>query len=492
MFRIISSNREGIQGTITLDALRTNVMVADAGLNITYINPSLKSFMKEAEQDLKAELPRFSLETLIGSNIDIFHKDPGHQRRLLSALVKPHSATIRVGPRVFDLLVTPLMDGMKSIGFVVEWSDARERLLNLDYNAQIAAIGRSQAVIEFAPDGHILTANNIFTDLMGYKIEEISGKHHSFFVEHEQISSNDYSKFWDNLRSGQFQAGKFKMITKIGNAVWLDGSYNPIFDRYGKVSKVVKFASDATSQVKLFADLKTLIDKNFSDVDAAVSVSLSGVQQTRQAAAQASDSVQTVAAAAEQLASSINEISASMTKARQISDDAHSQVSVAGDLTRKLTETANAMTSVVDVINSIAGQINLLALNATIEAARAGPAGRGFAVVAAEVKNLAAQASRATDQIASQISNIQGVSGGVANNLSEVLHSVETMRMHVLGTASAVEEQSVVTRDMSVTMQDAADRVQVITRSSQEISQSVDRVSQAVEATKSAAIVLSR
>ncbi len=136
-----------------LAALRTNVMIADAAMNITYMNPALTRFMQEAEADLKAELPRFDAAKLIGSNIDIFHKDPSHQRRMLAALDRPHEATIRVGKRVFDLLVTPLSDGGQRIGFVVEWADAQERLLNLDFSSQIAAISRSQAVIEFQSDG---------------------------------------------------------------------------------------------------------------------------------------------------------------------------------------------------------------------------------------------------------------------------------------------------------------------------------------------------
>ncbi len=108
-----------------LAALRTNVMIADAAMNITYMNPALTRFMQEAEADLKAELPRFDAAKLIGSNIDIFHKDPSHQRRMLAALDKPHEATIRVGKRVFDLLVTPLTAADQRIGFVVEWADAR-------------------------------------------------------------------------------------------------------------------------------------------------------------------------------------------------------------------------------------------------------------------------------------------------------------------------------------------------------------------------------
>ncbi|PJI55930.1 hypothetical protein CTI14_00855 [Methylobacterium radiotolerans] len=477
---------------VSLDALRTNVMVADTQLNILYINPSLRNFMEEAETDIKAELPRFSVSKLIGSNIDIFHKEPSHQRGMLASLSKPHAATIRVGPRVFDLIVTPLFDTGKPIGFVVEWSDAKDRLLNLDYSGQITAIGRSQAVIEFDPNGNIITANDIFLKTMGYTLEDVRGRHHNILVDRDEVNERTYIEFWEALRRGTFHRGQFKRIGKTGNAIWLEGAYNPIFDRHGKVSKVVKFASDVTAQVKLLDNLKEMIDKNFGDVDLAISASSREANQAAQAAAYTSQSVQSVAASAEELAASISEIAMSMARAREVSDTTQAQTLASGALTEKLTATARTMTAVVDMINSIASQINLLALNATIEAARAGPAGRGFAVVAAEVKELAAQAARATEQIDGQISNIQNVSDQVASNLETIRLSVETMRDYVLRTAGAVEEQTAVTREMSSTMQDAAGRVGTITQSIDAISHSVSSVSQAVETTKTAARVLAR
>ena len=488
MSRSVGNNSE----IAALAALRTNVMIADAAMNITYMNPALTHFMQEAEADLKAELPRFDAAKLIGSNIDIFHKDPSHQRRMLAALDKPHEATIRVGKRVFDLLVTPLSDAGQRIGFVVEWADAQERLLNLDYSSQIAAISRSQAVIEFQPDGTIVTANKNFLDLMGYTLEEVKGKHHSIFVDPETRASRDYEDFWDRLRRGEYQAAQFKRFARGGRPVWIEGSYNPILDRHGKVAKIVKFASDVTDDVKRLTELKVLIDENFAEVDRAVGRSNNEAEEARFAAGKTSENVQSVAAAAEELAHSVDEIAASMSKARASSDEAQSQTQAAGELTQKLTATATAMSGIVALIQNIASQINLLALNATIESARAGEAGRGFAVVAQEVKNLANQASRATDQIAGEIGSVQAVSTQVVGSLETIMASVETMRGLVVSTAAAVEQQSVVTRDMSANMQDAAGAVGAIAQNIGAISQAVGHVSQAVETTKGAARVLAR
>ncbi|ACA19827.1 methyl-accepting chemotaxis sensory transducer with Pas/Pac sensor [Methylobacterium sp. 4-46] len=475
-----------------LAALRTNVMIADADMRITYMNPALRDFMRAAEADIKAELPRFDAAALIGSTIDIFHKDPSHQRRMLAALEEPHAATIRVGTRVFDLLVSPVRREGRRLGYVVEWSDARERLLNLDYSSQIAAIGRSQAVAEFRPDGTLVTANTNFLTLMGYGLEEIRGKHHRIFVEPEVAAGPDYAAFWERLRRGEYQASQFKRLARNGQPVWIEGSYNPILDRHGAVSKIVKFASDVTAEVTRLTELKRLMDRNFVEVDRAVGQSNAQADQARQAAGKTSGSVQSVAAAADELAQSIQEIAASMSRARGASDAAHHQTEQAGELTQTLTATAAAMNGIVGMIQSIASQINLLALNATIESARAGEAGRGFAVVAQEVKNLAHQASRATDQIAGEIGNIQSVSKQVVDALQEIQGSVGTMRDHVVRTAAAVEEQSAVTRDMSASMQDAAGAVSAFAQNIVAISQAVESVSQAVETTKDAARVLAR
>jgi methyl-accepting chemotaxis protein len=198
--RIINSEHLSAK-VLALDALRTNVMIADSRLNIVYMNPSVRDLLLEAEADLKKELPRFSVDTLIGSNIDVFHKNPSHQRGMLAQLKQRHSATISVGKRVFDLLVTPLMKGSRRVGFVVEWANAQARLANLDYAAQIDAIGRSQASIEFKVDGTVITANDKFLGAMGYTLGEIVGRPHGMFADAAYRDSKEYAEFWEKLRA---------------------------------------------------------------------------------------------------------------------------------------------------------------------------------------------------------------------------------------------------------------------------------------------------
>ena len=314
-------------------------------------------------------------------------------------------------------------------------------------------------------------------------------------MESEQAGSDDYRRLWEQLRQGRHQAGRFRRVGKRGNTNWFESSYNPILDAKGQVAKIVKVATDITAQVTLFRDLKLLIDRNFGEIDRSVGQSSHEALSARLAADQTSGNVQMVAASAEELAASIAEIAQSMAKSRSAADSVFQQANEAGSCTEKLNATAQAMTGVVGRSQNIASQINLLALNATIEAARAGEAGKGFAVVAGEVKHLASQAAKATEQITAEINGIQSTSSEVAGALEAIRDGIMTVRDYVAVTAPAVEEQSSVTQSMSGNMQAASSAVQAVTSSIVEISTAVGHVghvAQAVARTKDAAVVLVR
>jgi methyl-accepting chemotaxis protein len=225
------------------------------------MNDAVIELLKEAEADIRKDLPGFNVSGLIGTNIDGFHKNPAHQRQMLAGLNATHRATIAIGGRVFDLVATPIKDKAgRRMGTVVEWHDATLRLQNLEYKASVDAIGRSQAVIEFTMDGTILTANDHFLRAMGYSLPEIQGKKHGMFVEAAVRDSAAYREFWAALNRGEYQAAEFKRIGKGGKEVWILASYNPILDAKGKPFKVIKFATDVTDQKMRTADLAGQID----------------------------------------------------------------------------------------------------------------------------------------------------------------------------------------------------------------------------------------
>ena len=361
-----------------------------------------------------------------------------------------------------------------------------------ELKGQVKAIGKSQAVISFDLDGNILDANANFLAAVGYSLPEIRGKHHSMFVEPGMRTSPEYLEFWRRLKKGEFQAAQYKRIGKGGREIWIEASYNPILDASGRPYKVVKYATDVTQQVGLLINLRGMIETNFGEIDAAVGQSTREASSASQAASATSSNVQMMASAAEELAASVREIAQSMATSRVATDIAFAEAKSANEYTDKLSSAAEAMGGIINLIQSIAGQINLLALNATIESARAGEAGRGFAVVASEVKNLASQAAKATEQISTEIDAVRSVSSGVVEALTKIRNSVETMRNHVVGAASAVEQQSAVTQEMSSNMQDASQAVTLIADNIGTISAAVGKVSQAVDTTKNAARVLAR
>ncbi|UPT87738.1 PAS domain-containing protein [Bradyrhizobium barranii subsp. apii] len=303
-----------------------------------------------------------------------------------------------------------------------------QKLSNANFAGQIEAIGKSQAVIEFSMDGKVLTVNENFLGALGYTLSEIVGKHHSMFVGADERDSEAYRAFWARLNAGEFQSGEYPRVGKGGRQVWIQASYNPIRDLNGNPFKVVKYASDTTAQVI-----------------------------ARKRSEKVRDMMESVAAGAEELNASVREIAEAMTRSRETASTAVDRVEAADHQAQRLTQAAESMSMIVQLIGSITGQINLLALNATIESARAGEAGRGFAVVASEVKNLANQAKQAADRIEQEIGNLNGISVDVVAALGAIRGAIEGVSEYVSSTAAAVEEQSTVTSEMSASMRKAAE-----------------------------------
>jgi PAS domain S-box len=356
----------------------------------------------------------------------------------------------------------------------------------------VAAIDKSNAVIEFDLSGTILTANANFLAALGYALDEIVGRHHSIFVPEAERSASAYRDFWDGLKGGTFQSGRYRRIGKGGRVVVIQATYNPIVDAAGRPFKVVKFATDVTEQAALLDSLGRIISTNFAEIDEAIDRTVRETRSSTEAARSASGGVQAIAAASEELATSVEEISSSMERSRQATDLAGEKVVRAADLTRRLSETTVSMARILELIQEIAAQINLLALNATIESARAGEAGRGFAVVAQEVKSLANQAARATEQIGAEIVGVQSLTCDVTGALGDIRTAVDDLTSRVLTTAGAVEEQSITSREVSSNMQRMACSVDDIAASVAAIAAMAAQVGGAVATTREAAKVLVR
>ncbi|MFL9812634.1 PAS domain-containing methyl-accepting chemotaxis protein [Stutzerimonas sp. VN223-3] len=262
-----------------------------------------------------------------------------------------------------------------------------------EHESVISALRRSTAVIEFDLSGHVLNANDRFLEGMGYRLEQIKGKHHRMFCEREESDSAAYREFWIRLNRGEYIAERFKRIDANGRVVWLEASYNPVLDAYGKLYKVIKFATVITDQVNremAVAEAATIAYGTSQQTDLSAQRGAAVVQQT------------------------VNVM-------RQIAV----QIQQASNGIEALDKQSQLISAILKTISDIADQTNLLALNAAIEAARAGDQGRGFAVVADEVRQLAARTSKAASEIVGVVGKNQDLAQAAVHSMSASRNQAE-------------------------------------------------------------------
>lgn len=401
----------------------------------------------------------------------------------------------------------PIMDASGRPFKVVKYATdiTAEKLKNADYQGQLSAINKSQAVIEFSLDGIILNANDNFLNVLGYRLEDVKGRHHSLFVDPTYKQSSEYRAFWEKLGRGEYDSGQYKRIGRDGREVWIQASYNPIMDANNRPFKVVKYATDVTEQVKAAAALQNTVDEVQKAVDAAVNndltlrvplegktgmlVSLSSgvnslldtmtdiVAQIKVAAGEIATGATEIAngnsdlsGRTEQQAVNLEETASSMEEltstvklnadnakqANVLAEQASTVASDGGELIQQvvvtmgsINESSQKIADIIGVIDGIAFQTNILALNAAVEAARAGDQGRGFAVVASEVRNLAQRSANAAKDIKALISDsVKKIETGNAlvsksgETMKDIVTAIKRVNDIMAEIAAASAEQS--------------------------------------------------
>jgi methyl-accepting chemotaxis protein len=360
------------------------------------------------------------------------------------------------------------------------------------------AVNRSMAVVEFALDGTIQTANDNFLSAVGYSLQEIRGRHHSMFMDPGEASTAAYQQFWDKLRTGQYHAGQYRRLGKGAREVWLQASYNAVPDAAGKPCRVVKLALDVTEQVRTTEEVRLLAQAaaggdltrriptqgksgNLLSLTQAINSMAEGmtniVAQIRtaveavrcgtdeiskgntdlsQRTEEQASSLEETASSMEEMTSTVKQNADNAAQANQLAAAARAQAEKGGAVVSEavtamasINEASNKIADIIGVIDEIAFQTNLLALNAAVEAARAGEQGRGFAVVAAEVRTLASRSAAAAKEIKTLIqdsvarvehgSKLVGQSG---QSLSDIVTAVKKATDIVAEIAAACQEQA--------------------------------------------------
>ncbi|MBA56882.1 MAG: chemotaxis protein [Pseudomonadales bacterium] len=373
-----------------------------------------------------------------------------------------------------------------------------DKLRNADYQGQLNAISRSQAVIEFELDGTIRHANDNFLQTMGYTLDEVKGKHHRLFVDEAYAQSAAYQAFWKSLNAGEFFSEEYERLGKGGRRVWIQASYNPIFDASGKPYKVVKYATDVTERKQAvneisrcllalaegdlskrvtgkyqgeFDQLKQALNSTFdrlqnlvasiqdaaNDIQVAANEIQSGnLDLSRRTESQAA-SLEETASSMEQMTAQLNTSTGNANSANQTAHKAQesatrgkSVVNATINAMQAIASSSKQIADIIGTIDEIAFQTNLLALNAAVEAARAGDQGRGFAVVAGEVRNLAQRSAVAAKEIGQLIKDsVDKVETGTemvfksGETLEEIIGQVVKVTEQVSEIAASASEQLV-------------------------------------------------
>jgi methyl-accepting chemotaxis protein len=355
----------------------------------------------------------------------------------------------------------PILDAgghaFKVMKYCTDITEQKER--GADHEGQLKAIGKSQAVIELNLDGSIRTANENFLKVMGCSLEEIRGKHHSMFVDPAFAESAEYREFWNKLGSGEYDAGQYRRMSKGGREVWLQASYNPIFDASGTLVKIVKYATDVTEQRLLMDRLSRLVTQirtAATEVNSSAIEISKGNSSLSDRVEQQAASLEETAASMQQMTYTVKQNAANAQGANEVAAAARDQaekgrviVSQAVGAMRGIDEASRKIAEIIGVIDEIAFQTNLLALNAAVEAARAGDQGRGFAVVASEVRNLASRSATAAKEIKNLIKDsVAKVADGSrlvtqsGESLGDIVASVEKVTNIVAEIAISSAEQS--------------------------------------------------
>lgn len=418
--------------TSMIENMPINVMCTDSEFRITYANPKSLDTLRSIEHLLPIKA-----KDVVGQSIDIFHKNPSHQRRMLADKRNlPHSANIQLGAETLSLNVSAML-GSKGeyIGPMVTWEVVTEKLANERKIKEANERERAQAEeLRAKVDAMLKTVNAAAAGDLTQKVS---------------VTGDD--------AIGQMGNGLARLFSE------LRASISQIADVSNALSSAAEELTSVSNQMGANAEETSVQSKVVTEASTRVS-----------------HNTQVVAAGTEEMTASIKEIASSAERASKVASEAVEVAQTTNSTVSKLGTSSAEIGQVIKVITGIAQQTNLLALNATIEAARAGEAGRGFAVVAHEVKELAKETAKATEDIGRRIEAIQGDTRNAVDaigRIDKIIHDIHQTQTTIAG---AVQEQSATTQEMARNVAETA-------RGATEIVQNIGAVSTAAASTATGA-----
>ncbi len=414
---------ENLRIKIGLDNVATNVMIADDGFNIIYMNRAVHEMFAVAESDIRKELPQFSRTALMGANIDVFHKNPAHQRGMLEKLNATHRATIKLGGRTFSLTVTPVVNERgQRLGYAVEW---------LDRTAEVAVEDEVGDIVSGAVRGD-------FTRRVS-----VDGKS-GFFLR----LANDLNNLVDTSQRGLEDVAIVLGAMADGDLTkTISAEYEGTFGQ---------LKNDANQTVARLCEIVDQIKESTDAINTAAKEIASGNQDLSSRTEEQASSLEETASSMEQLTSTVKQNADNARQANELAGNAQQVAVKGGEVVGQVVDTMSAIhqssskiADIIGVIDGIAFQTNILALNAAVEAARAGEQGRGFAVVATEVRNLAQRSAAAAKEIKGLISDsVEKVETGnklvdqAGRTMEEVVSSIKRVAKIMGDISDASREQS--------------------------------------------------